>query len=65
MEKNMIQKHDILDSTIAMFLDETEKLPSDTAIIELMKWSDRKTKGIPNAKKSRLSNNKNNSLPNN
>ena len=65
MKMNIIHKHDMLDSIVAVFLDETGKLPSDTTIMELMKWSDRKTKGIPNAKKSRLSNNKNSSLPNN
>ena len=60
-----INKHGLLDSIVATFLDETGRLPSDTTIMELMKWSDRKTKGITNAKKSRLSNNKNSSLPNN
>jgi hypothetical protein len=65
METNIIQKHDMIDSIIATFLDETEKLPSSATIMEFLKWSDRKTKGISNAKKSRLSNNKNSSLPNN
>ena len=65
MEMNITQKHSMVDSLIAIFLDETEKLPSDTTIMEFLKWSDRKTKGLQNAKKSRLSNNKNSSLPNN
>ena len=65
MEPNIIKKHDIVDSLIAVFLDETERLPSDTTIMEFLKWSDRKTKGLQNVKKSRLSHGKNNSLPNN
>lgn len=65
MEISMIHKHDILDSIVAVFLDETGKLPSDTTIMELMVWSDRKIKGIPNVKKSRLPNNKNSSLSRN
>lgn len=65
MEMNIINKHDMLDSIVAVFLDETGKLLSDTTIMELMKWSNRKTKGISNVKKSRLPNNKNSSLPRN
>lgn len=65
METNIIKKHGIVDSLIAVFLDETERLPSDTTIMEFLKWSDRKTRGLPNAKKDRSSSNKNNSLPNN
>ncbi|MDL1959240.1 MAG: hypothetical protein LWX01_06065 [Deltaproteobacteria bacterium] len=65
MEMNIIHKHDMLDSIVAVFLGKTGKLPSDTIIMELMKWSDRKTKGISNVKKSRLPNNKNSSLSRN
>jgi hypothetical protein len=65
MEMNIIHKHDMLNSIVAVFLDETGKLPSDTTIMELMKWSNRKTKGISNVKKFRLPNNKNSSLPRN
>lgn len=65
MEIDIIHKHNMLDSIVAVFLDETGKLPSDTTVMELMEWSDRKIKGIPNVKKSRLSNSKNSSLPNN
>lgn len=65
METDIAKKHDMVDSIIATFLDETEKLPSSATIMEFLKWSDRKTKGLKNAKKSRLPDNKNSSLPNN
>lgn len=65
METDTAKKHDMIDTIVAVFLDETGKLPSNTTVMELMEWSDRKMKGFSNVKKSRLPNSKNTPLSEN
>ena len=38
-----IELHKALDELIADFIGHTSKLPSDTSLMELMKWSHRQT----------------------